>query len=235
MLTVAICDDDSNDRRLLKSIVDTQLALSGLDYVINEYRNGEDLIASITGHKKQYDLILLDIQMQKLDGIDTARYLRQSDINSIIVFITGYPDYVFEGYDVKAFNYILKPYKKERIIHVLENALQQINTNRTQYFIFETVNGIFKLDWNKILYFVSDKRKIKINTVKDSYEFYGKLDDIEQRLGLTFIRIHQRYLINLSFVDAVEKRYVCINNERLPISRQKYPVVIIEFAKYMLL
>lgn len=234
MLTVAICDDEMKDRRFLSSIIDTNFTLSGIDYIVNEFRSGEELITYIKVHKKQYDLIFLDIQMKNLDGIETARYLRQSDINSIIIFITGYPDYVFDGYDVKAFHYILKPYKKEKIIHILENALQQINANHMHCFSFETMNGIYKLERSKILYFASDKRKIKIKTFQDSYEFYGKLNDIEQKLGLSFIRIHQRYLINMKHIDAIENNHVCINNERLPISRQKYPVVIIEFAKYML-
>jgi len=234
MLKIALCDDESQDRGLLKSIIDTQLSLCGLEYMISEFESGEEFIASITNQNKQFDLIFLDIEMKKLNGIETARHLRELDGTSIIVFITGYSDYVFDGYDVKALNYVLKPYKKEKILRVLEDALQQIDTARKRYFSFETANGIFKLNWNDILYFTSDKRKIKVYTVNGAHEFYGKLDDVETKLGIPFIRIHQRYLVNLCFVDAIDTKFVCIKNGKLPISRQEYQAVMITFAKYML-
>ncbi|MBI6873302.1 LytR/AlgR family response regulator transcription factor [Clostridium aciditolerans] len=234
MLRICICDDEKIQRNELKFIISTELQLRGIDFYIHEYEDGEALIASFSKDKNYFDIIFLDIEMDGINGVETARKIRNLNDKVVIIFVTGFVDYVFDGYEVRALNYILKPYKKEKIISVLSEALKQIDTISNRFFIVQFNSNSYKLCIDDIIYFISDKRKVKVITKEDSYEFYEKLDHIEKELPSFFVRIHQRYLVNLKFVLSIENNYVYINSEKFPVSRNRYQDVMIAFAKTML-
>ena len=122
-MEIAICDDEKKLRIGLRRVIETKLQLEGVEYGIQEYECGEDLL---TGMEKILpDLLFLDIEMSGINGMETARELRKKYQDTIIVFVTAYPDFVFQGYEVHAFHYILKPYKEEKIKEVLEKALEE--------------------------------------------------------------------------------------------------------------
>ena len=106
-MKIAICDDEKKLRSGLKHVIEMKLQLDGVDYEIAEYECGEDLLAGIGGNPP--DILFLDIEMKGLDGMETARELRKKNQDTVIVFVTAYPDFVFQGYEVRAFHYILKP------------------------------------------------------------------------------------------------------------------------------
>ncbi len=234
MLRVCICDDEKIQRSELKSIINRELELKEVDFSIEESKDGETLMSVLAKDKNYFDIIFLDIEMYGIDGVETARQIRALNDTVVIIFVTGFADYVFDGYEVKALNYILKPYKKEKIADVLSEALKQIDAIQNKFFIVQLNSNSYKLYLNDIIYFISDKRKIKVKTEGNTYEFYGKLDDIEKELPNFFIRIHQRYLVNLNFVSSIENNYIEINGEKLPISRNRYQDVMIAFVKTML-
>lgn len=235
MLRICICDDVKRQRMDLKSIICTSLELNGIDFTITECESGEDVLSLLMKGEYNFDIIFLDIEMNnRLNGIETAKQVRALNETVVIIFVTGFADYVFDGYEVRAFNYILKPYKKEKIIDVLLEALKQVKQLENKFFLVQTNKNVYKICLSEIIYFASDKRKIKVVTGKKVYELYGKMDDIEKGLPDFFVRIHQRYLVNLNHVLSITNNYVEIRNEKLPISRRKYQDVIIAFAKTML-
>ncbi|MTI65672.1 MAG: response regulator transcription factor [Firmicutes bacterium] len=235
MLRISICDDEKRQRSDLKAIINTQLELKGIDFSVIECENGQTLMSLLTKDKNYFDIIFLDIEMEGINGVEIAKQIRDINDKVVIIFVTGFSDYVFDGYEVKALNYILKPYKKEKIIDVLSEALKQINNIQNRFFVIQQKSNIYKLYLDDIIYFKSDRRKIKVITNKDTYEFYARLDDVEKDLPSSFSRIHQRYLVNLYFVLSIENSYVEINKEKLPISRRRYQNVMIAFAKIMLI
>ncbi|MGX4601194.1 LytR/AlgR family response regulator transcription factor [Faecalimicrobium sp. JNUCC 81] len=232
MLKIAICDDEKSQLNLLKNILSIHMDLKGLDYKIYEFESGEDLIDSI--NNENYDIIFSDIEMKNLDGIETAKNIRIHNKKSVIIFVTAYPDFVFQGYDVKAFNYILKPYKSEKIGQVLESALEELDYIKDKFYIVELKSGTKKINLNNTIYFTSDKRKVNAFTLTENIDFYDKLDALENSLPSFFVRIHQRYLVNINFVSSVESNSLTINGENLPISRGRYNSFMVEFAKIML-
>lgn len=234
MLHICICDDEKIQRSELKSVISTQLELKGIGFSVDECENGESLKSILLKNKNYFDIIFLDIEMDGMNGVETARQIRTLNDTVVIIFVTGFADYVFDGYEVKALNYILKPYKKEKIADVLSEALKQIDSIQNDFFIVQLNSNSYKLRFRDIIYFASDRRKIKVIADQNTYEFYGKLDDIEKELPDFFIRIHQRYLVNLNFVLSIENNYVDIDGEKLPVSRKKYQDVMIAFAKTML-
>lgn len=232
MIRIVLCDDEKEQRAMLKNIITTQLDLKGLQYTLSEFDCGEALCQAILKH--DFDIIFLDIEMKALDGVATAKNIRLYNKKAVIIFVTAYSDFVFQGYEVRALNYILKPYKREKIVAILSSAIEQLKEEQDQFFAVESKGGTRKLNLSHTQYFFSDKRKVHGVTLAGTIEFYEKLDDLEKQLPKFFIRIHQRYLVNLNFISAIEKNNAVVGSENLPISRQYYQMLMIEFAKTML-
>ena len=113
MLQLAVCDDERVFRSDLRKLLGTELELCGIDYHISEFTSGEELIAGM--EKADCQILFLDIEMKGIDGVEEARRLRETKRQMEIVFVTSYADFVFQGYEVRALNYILKPYESEKI------------------------------------------------------------------------------------------------------------------------
>jgi len=232
MLELVICDDQKLYRNDLKKIISTDLELAGIDYKIYEFDCGETLAASpdITN----YEIIFLDIEMKQLDGIETARRIRIKNESAVIIFVTSHPDFVFQGYEVRALNYIMKPYNKEKILEVIHIALKDLNLAGEQYYMIETRGKMLRLPLSRVKYFFSDKRSITAVTADSAHVFYGKLNEVELEVPPHFIRIHNRYLINIQYLQSIEGNSAVIDAELLPVSRAFKQELSIAFAKYML-
>lgn len=132
-MNIAICDDEKKLRCDLRNLIEIHLDLKGLAYQIEEYESGAALMErDKTG---PVDILFLDIEMPALGGMETAKALRAAGKTMLIIFVTAYPDYVFQGYEVQAFHYILKPYQETKIKEVLDNALKQLNINQGNTFL----------------------------------------------------------------------------------------------------
>lgn len=232
-MKVCICDDNKKQRENLKAIVEVQMELRGLRYEVVQHESGEELIEYIKGNH-EVDMIFLDIEMGGINGVETARRIREEDKNVVIIFITGFSEYVFDGYEVNALNYVMKPYKKEKIIKVINQGLQQIAGEGDRFFLFEQGKKSIKINLRDILFFSSERRKVKVVTKVDTFEFYNKISDIEEELKEGFIRIHQRYLVNIRHIEKIENNEVLIEGKRLPISRGRVNEVNVEFARFVL-
>lgn len=236
MIRIAICEDEFKQRKMLKNILMDEIKFIGINAKLNEFESGEELLSSLNNNTLKFDIIFLDIQMGNLSGIDAAKIIRENNKNTIIIFVTGLMDYVFEGYNVRAFNYILKPLKKSKIVKVFKEALDSLDMLKKHVYIVNYKSQTHKINFEDIVYFVSDKRILKLVGNQVEYEFYAKLDDVEKELSTkSFVRCHQRYLINLSNITSIEQNYaITAFGDRLPISRNKYKETMISFAKQIL-
>ena len=143
MVKIGICDDEPEMRKPLRQILEQVLQLQGVEYLISESESGEELTAGISC--LDIDILFLDIEMRSLDGIETAKLLRRKGMKGIIIFVTAYPDFVFQGYEVHAFHYILKPYRKEKIEEVLRQALHELDLSKEQYFVIEQKARVIRI------------------------------------------------------------------------------------------
>ena len=233
MINIGICDDEASMRRLLRAPLEQKLQLLGADYRIFEYDCGETLLTR--PETEWLDILFLDIEMKQLSGMETARNLRKRDSHTLLIFVTAYPDFVFQGYEVHAFHYILKPYENQKIRKVLEQAIKELGQNREHYFTLEQKSGTTKIPAKKILAFSSDRRKIIISLEDgNKLEFYGKLDAVETDLPDYFIRCHNRHLVNLNYVTALEKNGCTLRSQSFPVSRAYRQSVEIAFARLLL-
>lgn len=233
MINIGICDDEASMRKALRTPLEQKLQLLGEEYRIFEYDSGEALL--MRPEAESLEILFLDIEMKELSGMDTARSLRKREAHTLLIFVTAYPDFVFQGYEVHAFHYILKPYDAHKIQNVLEQALTELGKKQEQYFTVEQKSGITKIPLRKILAFSSDRRKVVLTLENgEKPDFYGKLDAVEQELPDYFIRCHNRHLVNLNHVTALEKDCCVCGNLQIPVSRAYRQTLEIAFARLLL-
>lgn len=232
MLRIAVCDDEKIYRNHLKKLIATELDLCGLEYQFTEFSCGEDLLQSpaVAG----LHILFLDIELPGQDGIAIAKKLREKKYEGEIIFITSHPDFVFQGYEVRALHYILKPCEKNKILSVLHTALEMQSRHHEKYYLIKRQGASIRLPLTSVKYFHSDKRMVRAVTLETEYVFYAKLSDLEKELPESFIRIHSRYLVNLQHIEELRGKEALIDGEVLPVSRSCQSKLSIHFAKYML-
>ena len=232
MLQLAVCDDERVFRSDLRKILGTELELCGIDYHISEFTSGEELIAGL--EKADCQILFLDIEMKGIDGVEAARRLRETKRQMEIIFVTSYADFVFQGYEVRALNYILKPYEPEKIAAVLHTAPEALDIEAEKYYVIDQRGGSIRVPLSSVKYFSSERRTVHAVTTEREYTFYEKLSDLETELPDTFVRIHNRYLVHLKYLEAVRQNTAVVDGEELPVSRSCKSGLSIAFAKYML-
>ncbi|WP_097026500.1 LytR/AlgR family response regulator transcription factor [Clostridium peptidivorans] len=218
MLKIAICDDEECQRIELINMVKKALEFKNIKYLIFQYENGEDLLQS----KLEINLYFLDIRMDKLNGIETAKKIRKLNKEVIIIFITALKEYVFEAFDVKAFHYILKPLSEKKLRKVLYSALPQFY-EADDFILAKTISQCTKIFVKDIMYIESQLRKIKIHTTYDVIEYYHKLSDIEEELkNFNFFKCHRSYIVNLNYVRSYDNVFITLKNgEKVYVSKYK--------------
>ena len=222
MLRIAICDDSADSRDALRFQLEKVL-YEGSEEIVYEFSTGTGAVHWLEKHPGEIDLLFLDVEMDGLNGMDAAALIRKFNSEIIIVFVTGYSDYVFDGYKVNALDYIIKPAQSERLFEVLRRVRGHFESKKNDMYMFKNTDGIFRIPLAQLLYFYSDKRKVVLvcsqNMEQKEYSFYAKLDEVEQQLSHKFVRIHQRYLVNPHHTEQIGTDHVIIGGTRLPISR----------------
>ncbi len=233
MLRIALCDDEGNAKDFLRIQLE-KIMNEDTEQIVYEFSSGEVLTHWLESHPGEIDLLFLDVEMKKLSGIDAARQIRAFNTNLMIVFVTGYPDFVFDGYRVQALDYLVKPASLERLTEVMERVRKNMAAVAEAFFSFRNTEGLYRLSRSEIQFLYSEGRKVILTARDLSFPFYGKLNQIEETLGAPFVRIHQRYLVNSSFVEKICPEYVTIGDRNLPISRSLKDRAMAALAKDML-
>ena len=228
-LNIAICDDEKVIREQIKELAEKEMpcVCDGL------YETGDALLAA----GKQFDIVFLDIQMEGTDGIETAKRLRERDEDTILIFITGIREYVFQAFDVAAFHYLLKPIEADKFREVFRRAgreLEKRKSKRRETVFIKTRNRSFSLEKDSILYIESRGKKVEIHTTGETIEAYASMNEMEGQLGGGFFRCHRGYLVNLAYVAEYGTGAVRLKNgENVYLAREKYSEFAKTYTKYL--
>lgn len=233
MLRIGICDDESEVRDALRFSLE-HILRSDEGKVFYDFSSGEGIVKWMSKHQGEIDLLFLDVELKGMSGMEAAKLIRKNDSELLIVFVTGYADFVFDGYSVQAMDYIVKPVKEDKLAQVIKRAQNILENQKPQTFTVQNSDGIYKIFKKDILYFYSDRRLVKLVTRGNEYAFYGKLDEVQKKVGSGFIRIHQRYLVQSGAVLKVEKSSVTVEGKCLPISRSMREPAMMALAEAML-
>ncbi len=236
MINIAVVDDEKMIREQVKNLIGNKQA----DVCVDTYSTGEDLLAV----KKYYDVIFLDIQMDGMNGIDIARKLRvQSAGNgtvqkeSVLIFITGIKEYVFDAFDVSAFHYLLKPIEKQKFMAVLERAILEVEKQRQQrqeQLFVKTRTRNITLGQSNILYIESRAKKVEIHTTEEVIEIYAAISRLEKQLSGNFYRCHRGYLVNMAFIAEYDSGNITLSNgEKIILTKEKYSEFVKVYMRYL--
>ncbi len=232
MLSVAVCDDSQENRLSLHWMLENILENRNISHKILEFSSGETLLRWFEHHQNEIDLLFLDIEMGKLSGMETAKRLRESNSYLQIVFVTGFSEYVFDGYGVDALGYLMKPAKPDQLENVISRTLTKLGRDAEQVYSCHSGETWYRIPYKEILYFESDRRKVNCVTENRSYSFYGKLDEVERELeNAGFVRIHQRYLVRTEAIRQICGTEIQVGEKTLPISRSCHQKALLALTR----
>lgn len=223
MFCVGICDDSQEARLHLRARLERVLEPHrDMDRVL-EFSSGEGLLRWVENHPGELNLIFLDMEMGQLDGMETARRLRQIEERLPLVFVTGYTEHVL--------GYLLKPVREDQLKEVLSRAAAALLREEEEVYLCRRGDVTYRIPRKKILYFTSDRRQVTCVTTEKHYTFYGKLDQVEEELKDSFVRIHQRYLVRTQAVQQISGSQVLVGGQTLPISRSCQQAAMIALTR----
>lgn len=218
-MNIAICDDEPVQLRHIESLVLKWSMHSKEEVHIALYENAQTLLFHYT--PGFFDVFLLDIQMEGENGISLAKKIRSCKDTASIIFITAVSDYVFDGYDVGAVQYLLKPVNENKLFDCLQIAKEKAPAPGR--LLFETDAESIAVSENEILYFEAFSHKTKI-ALSDKEIFINEgFGSVAERLPDCFFKCHRSYLINLKRLNAIKKYEAVLDNgASVPVSRRLY-------------
>lgn len=233
-MNIAICDDEKPQRDLVQKYVYEWAEKKNKKINIFLFESSEKF-SFYWSEEKTIDLILLDIQMGTQSGVELAKKIRKTDEDMQIVFITAITEYIAEGYEVEALNYLVKPIEKQRLFRCLDKASLKEKCVESKI-LLETKQGMIRIAVNDIWYLESFGHQCMINTKNDVYEVKESIGNLETNIKFeedSFIKCHRSYLINLKHVSKIEKESVVMDDGRnIPISRNSYKKVVQSFIDF---
>lgn len=230
-LNIAIIDDEAPFRKSITAAIDEWVKKSKISAAVNEYSSAESFLFAYE-EKKDYDLLLLDIEMDGINGVEMAKRIRHEDETVQIIFITGYPDYMCQGYDLSALHYLIKPVSNEKLFEVLDRALKNIKKGGNRV-IFTTDGGEKVVTLDAILYAESYSHNMHIVTTDGAFDVRMTISLLAEILGSEFIITHRSYIVNLSHIVFLSKSDITLDSgEKIPISRNEFKKVHSCFVKY---
>lgn len=235
MIRIAICDDEAPTRAYLTSLIRAQ----DCPCEVVEYASAGDCLADHRG----IDLLFLDIELNATgpDGMALARQIREQSAvtQPVIIFVTGYERYVFDAFDVGAFQYLLKPVDEEKFAQVFARAVEQIEAGRVQpqlshALTLQSAGTSRTVPLDSIYYIESSNHKVVLRLKDGEFSCYAKIRDLEAELGDQFFRVHKGYLVNLAYVEGYSKTELTLTNgEKLLISKYKYQDFVKAYLRFV--
>lgn len=230
MLHIAICDDEQRDREELSLVLEEELEIFHADARFLKFGSGNALVDAWE-KKKDIHMVFLDIYMEGMDGIETARRLRGMGYKEEIIFLTTTQDFAIEGYEVEAAGYLLKPLEKVKLRQILQRLFRRENP---AMLTLRQGSRVYTFVLSEIIYIESNRNRLAIHTEKEIFFYYGRLDEMEERLPeKQFLRCHQSFLVNMDRVYAAEDVFRMDTGDIVPIRVRERRAIREAYFRYM--
>ncbi|MEG0359657.1 MAG: LytTR family DNA-binding domain-containing protein [Anaerorhabdus sp.] len=232
MYKIAIVDDNPFDTKWICECLNKLDVASDCEFTC--FKDGQDLIDSYKSNQR-FDILLLDMLMEKVNGLDTAKFVRTIDSNVEIMIITSTLEYAVEGYTVNARRYYLKPLKQDEFLSEMNQIIDNIKKNEGLTLTIHNAQGISKLKLSDIYYIESLSRTLSIHTQESSITMTGKISEMEESLNkYGFMRVHKSFIVNLKYVKNIFKDTITLdNNETILLSKHKSKQVHDSLMEYI--
>lgn len=237
-MRIAVADDEELFQRRIGDFLKKYLGEKNVGYELEYFNSGKQIV-EIGPDIRFYDVFFLDISMKDINGIETAKTIREFSNEAFIVFVTAYLDYSIEGYKVNAIRYVLKENEnfEDSLVECMETIMKRM-VGRKPLKRFKFNEGEEEIAIENILYIDSRLHKLEFHLVdreKMVFTMYQTLNTIERELAgyATFIRIHQSFLVNLRYIKTVNHyMVVLVNDEEINVPKARYGEVKKAFIKY---
>lgn len=231
-INIAICDDEKVQVELLEKYVKSWAEKNNIIANIEAFYSGEAFEFSWSMDKK-YDILLLDIEMAELNGVELAKKIRKEDDLLNIIFITAIPDYIGEGYNVDAINYLLKPISEIKLYECLNKAMEKM-PKEEKAILIDVEGEIVRIKQDNIIYIEAFSHYIDVNTIDEKYSTRKNIGVIERELEEnSFIRCHRSYIVGLRHIKKIGKTNIELDNgDIIPVSRREYSNTNKAFIRY---
>jgi len=219
MVRIALVEDDALYREQLMQYLERYTRESGVKFRVTTFSDGD---AVVEGYTANYDIILMDIVMPLMNGMEAAEHIREMDGDVVIIFITNTPQYAMKGYLVDALDYVLKPIGYYAFSQRIDRALARMKKRTRSYISVQFKNGMKKLDVSQITYVEVRDHDLLYHTVNEVFEARGTLSELEKMLSPEkFFRCSKCCLVNLEYVEAVQNNDIVVGKELLQVSRTR--------------
>ena len=228
---VAIVDDSTTDAEFVKGILNSWANQRQANIQSEVFPSAEAFLFRYA-EDKDWDILLLDIEMGNMDGVALAKKIRQDNESVQMVFVTGFADYISEGYEVAALHYLMKPVKQDKLFAVLDRAIAVMQ--KTERVILLPVGGeMLRLPISQVQYVEAFSHTVAIITGTDTIQVKMPISEVEKLLGEGFIRCHRSYLVGLKHIARLSKTEVILDSGKaLPLSRGAAATVHKAFISY---
>lgn len=220
-IRVAICDDEAPQRAYLVSLIARWASATGRGARTSTFESAEAFWFAYAGDAR-WDVLLLDIQMGAMDGLTLARTIRARDAHLQIIFITGYANFMAEGYDVAALHFLVKPVQEDKLFAVLDRAVGTLQ-EAPRTVVLQVGGEYLRLPVHLIVYAEAFSHHVMLHTPQDAHRLSMRLSDLKSLLGAGFFQPHRSYLVNWDQVRKVTRTALVLAGDvSIPLSRARY-------------
>lgn len=229
-IRVALCDDEETVREYLGRLLEEWKERQNDQFQIEYFESAESFLFQYE-EDKRWQLLILDIEMGKMNGVELAKKVREHNKEVQILFVTGYMDYISDGYEVEALHYLLKPVTKEKLFSVLDRARERMKKSEKALFL-QGSDETVRIPYYEIRYVEVQHNYVTIHAAED-YTVKKTLSELEEELGDGFFRTGRSFLVNLKCVKRITKKEVSLKDGMvIPLSRGMYEKINREIIRY---
>lgn len=232
MIRIALVEDEERNRVMLVEHLRRYEREHGVTFEVAAFADGREILAK---YRPIYDIVLLDIQMEHVDGMTTAKRIREVDQDVVLVFITNSPQYAIGGYQVAALSYLLKPVPYNALSEELDRCIAQVKKRERGFVMLSTGTEQHRVNIADIVYIESIKHRIVVHATQREYSLVGSLSSMEEELAeKDFFRSNNCYLVNLRHVTGVQQSScVMQGGHDLTISRPRKKAFLAALSNYV--
>jgi len=230
-MRIAILEDDGNYRKKITEYIEQYQEERGIEFQITAFSNGMEILDGFCGN---FDIILLDIEMPGLNGMEVAREIRRQDADVVLVFITNLAEYAIQGYEVDALDFVLKPINYYNFSVKLERAIKRADSRASGEVVLFLPEGVKRLSTRKIYYVDIQGHTLRYHTDQGVFGVRGTMQQAEKELAeYHFFRCNVSYLVNLRYAVDTRDNVVVVAGEELEISRRNRAAFLAALMAYV--
>lgn len=231
MYHIAIVEDEKEYAEQLQTFLKQYEGEHNVKFKVTVFEDGAEILED---YQPIYDLILLDIEMPEVNGMDAADQIRKKDQEVVMMFITNIASYAIRGYEVGALDYVMKPITYYGFAMRLGRALKRVQQNEQKAVLLPLSDGVKKLQIQQIYYVEVQNRILHFYTDEGEYTIRGTMQKVEESLrGHSFAKCNHWYMVNLRHVTEVRKNIAVVAGHELEISRRNRTPFMKALAEYV--